>query len=141
MMCPTPALRSLVLVLLASALAGCGSFDRFASFDAWTGKSKPAEPGQKPAMAPAEMAGRWMLASPGRGQCAMIFAGPAGSAEGSIAPEGGCPGKFFTSRKWTYEQIGLVIRDHNGESLAQLSMAGDNFDGQSASGEPITLMR
>ena len=24
-------------------------------------------------------------------------------AEGTIAPEGGCPGKFFTSRKWIYE--------------------------------------
>jgi hypothetical protein len=136
-----PALHSFVLALAALGLAGCGSFDRFASFDAWTGKTKLAEAGQKQAMAPAEMAGRWMLASPGRGQCAMIFGGPAGSAEGSIAPEGGCPGKFFTSRKWTYEQNGLVIRDHNGEPLAQFSMAAGNFDGQAASGEPVTLTR
>lgn len=134
-------MHSLLLLLAAVTLVGCGSFDRFASFDAWTGKTKAAETGQRPAIAPTEMAGRWTLASPGRGQCAMIFGGPAGSAEGSIAPEGGCPGKFFTSRKWTYEQTGLVIRDHNGEPLAQLSMAGNNFDGETATGEPVTLMR
>jgi Protease inhibitor Inh len=141
MMRPKPALCSCLLVLVATTLAGCSSFDRFASFDSWTGKTKPAEPGQKPAVVPAEMAGRWTLASPGRGQCAMIFGAPAQAAEGSIAPEGGCPGKFFTSRKWTYEQTGLVIRDHNGEPLAQLSMAGNNFGGQAASGEAITLAR
>ena len=142
MMCPALALRLCVVALIASALAGCGSFDRFASFDAWTGKEQPPAPGQKPAAPPpAEMAGRWTLASPGRGQCAMLFLGPAGSAEGSIAPEGGCPGKFFTSRKWTYEPAGLVIRDHNGDTLAQLTMAGANFDGQAASGEPVTLVR
>src|SRR5262249_1328507 len=98
---------------------------------------------QQPSPAPTEMSGRWTLASPGRGQCALIFAAQAGAAEGSIAPEGGCPGKFFTSRKWTYEKSALVIRDHNGDALAQLTMAATtaNFDGQAASGEPITLMR
>ena len=33
---------------------------------------------------------------------------------GAIAPEGGCPGNFYTSRKWTIEQGSLVIRDHTG---------------------------
>ena len=135
-------LRPYLVVVIASALAGCGSFDRFASFDAWAGKTKATEPGQqRPAAAPAEMGGRWTLASPGRGQCAMLFVAQMGAAEGSIAPEGGCPGKFFTSRKWTYEQSALVIRDHNGDALAQLTVAGTNFDGQAASGEPVTLMR
>ena len=43
------------------------------------------------------------------------------AADGTIAPEGGCPGKFYTSRKWTYDQAGLTIRDHNGQPLAQLA--------------------
>ena len=56
-------------------------------------------------------------------------AAPAAS-EGTIAPEGGCPGKFFTSRKWTFDQGGLTIRDHNGQPLAQLSDAGRRFEGK-----------
>ena len=46
-----------------------------------------------------------------------------GEAEGTIAPEGGCPGNFYTSRKWTFEQGSLVIRDHNGQPLGQLALA------------------
>ena len=67
-------------------------------------------------------------------------AGTAG-AEGTIAPEGGCPGKFFTSRKWTYEQGSLVMRDHNGQPLAQLSGTGSNFEGKAVTGEPVMLTR
>ncbi len=46
------------------------------------------------------------------------------AVEGTIAPEGGCPGKFYTSRKWTYDQAGLTLRDHNGQPLAQLVREG-----------------
>lgn len=90
------------------------------------------------------MAGRWMLASPGRGQCNMTFrAASPGDAEGTIAPEGGCPGKFFTSRKWTFDSSGLSIRDHNSEPLAQLSSAagGATFSGKATTGDPVTLTR
>jgi hypothetical protein len=88
------------------------------------------------------MAGRWMLASPGRGQCNMTFGAAApGAAEGTIAPEGGCPGQFYTSRKWTFDSAGLVIRNHNSEPLAQLTAAGGRFAGQSIAGEAITLTR
>jgi hypothetical protein len=88
------------------------------------------------------MAGRWMLASPGRGQCNMTFraASPA-DAEGTIAPEGGCPGKFFTSRKWTFDSTGLSIRDHNSEPLAQLSASAGGFNGKATTGDPVTLTR
>ena len=61
--------------------------------------------------------------------------------EGTIAPEGGCPGKFFTSRKWTFDSNGLSIRDHNNEVLAQLSAADGNFSGKAASGDQVTLTR
>jgi hypothetical protein len=90
---------------------------------------------------PVEMAGRWVLASPGRGQCAMNLGSAPGAPEGTIAPEGGCPGNFYTSRKWVYDQTGLSIRNHRGEPLAQLTMAGGRFDGQSVAGEPVTLGR
>ncbi len=100
----------------------------------------PAPPA--PASAPAvNLAGRWVLAQPGRGQCIMTFGAQPNATEGTIAPQGGCPGKFFTSRKWTSDTSGLVIRDHNSEPLAQLSSKDGRFEGQSATGDPITLSR
>jgi len=95
-----------------------------------------------PAAAPStNLAGRWTLAQPGRGQCIMTFGAQPNAAEGTIAPQGGCPGKFFTSRKWTSDTSGLVIRDHNSEPLAQMSAKDGGFEGQSSTGEPITLSR
>jgi Protease inhibitor Inh len=91
---------------------------------------------------PVNMAGRWTLNSPGAGTCAMNFAGAAGAAEGTIAPEGGCPGNFFTSRKWVFEQDGLVIRDHTGKPLAQLAVVSPSrLDGQATGGQPVMLAR
>ena len=132
------ALRASALLLAAFSVAGCGN-DRFAGFGG-TAATEPA-PAQ-PSPAPANLAGRWLLSSPGRGQCSMTFrmASPA-AADGAIAPEGGCPGKFFTSRKWTYDAGGLVIRDHTGTPLARLSATDSGFDGKAAAGEPINLVR
>jgi hypothetical protein len=91
---------------------------------------------------PVSMAGRWTLNSPGAGACAMNFAGAQGAAEGTIAPEGGCPGNFFTSRKWVFEQDGLVIRDHTGKPLAQLAVVSPSrLDGQATGGQPVMLAR
>jgi hypothetical protein len=125
------------MVLTLLALAGCGGTTGF-DF----GGSNTAPTAATPSAPPINMSGRWLLSSPGRGQCHMTFgaASPA-AAEGTIAPEGGCPGKFFTSRKWSYDQAGLTMRDHNGQPLAQLSSAGTQFNGKAANGEPITLMR
>ena len=61
--------------------------------------------------------------------------------QGTIAPEGGCPGNFFTSRKWTFEHGMLIIRDFKNQPMAQLSYAGDRFEGQDASGGKLTLSR
>ena len=87
------------------------------------------------------MSGRWVLVSPGRGQCKMNFGGgPA--RRWPIAPEGGCPGNFSTSRNWNFEQAGLILRDHTGAPLGQSSAAGNaRSDGRSVAGEPITLCR
>ncbi|MDQ2954436.1 MAG: protease inhibitor Inh/omp19 family protein, partial [Pseudomonadota bacterium] len=105
---------------MAFAVAGC-DIERFGNFYGRSA-SAPAQP-DAGARAPVEMSGRWRLAFPGRGECAMTFQAAPGAVDGTIAPEGGCPGDFFTSRKWGFEQANLVIRNHNGEPLAQLSLA------------------
>jgi hypothetical protein len=72
----------------------------------------------------------------------MNFGHVPGAAQGTIAPEGGCPDKFFTSRKWTFERNVLIIRDHKDEPLAQLSFAGGRFEGRGGSaGAQLSLSR
>ena len=91
---------------------------------------------------PEPMAGRWQLSAPGQSQCVMNFNAGAAEGEGTIAPEGGCPGNFYTSRKWTFEQGALVIRDHTGAPLGQLALASPGrFDGKATNGQPVLLSR
>jgi len=71
----------------------------------------------------------------------MTLAATPGAAEGTIAPAGGCPGNFFTSRKWTFEHDMLIIRDHKSEALAVLSFAAGRFQGQANGGGSVTLAR
>ena len=69
-------------------------------------------------------------------------AGQQEATEGTIAPGGGCPFNFFTSRKWTYTDAGLTIRDHNAQALAQLTPAGSHrFEGKTGSGQEVALSR
>jgi hypothetical protein len=132
--------RPALAAALALAFAGC-DIERFSSFEYGRSGNAPAQTGTE-ARAPVEMSGRWRLASPGRGECAMTFQAVPGAVDGTIAPEGGCPGNFFTSRKWGFEQANLVIRNHNGEPLAQLTLAAaTRFDGNSVTGESVTLTR
>jgi hypothetical protein len=129
-----PALRANVL-LVALALAACNTdgLGGAASGPGASSFSSPTAP-------PTPIAGRWLFSSPGRGQCKMTFAAAnATAAEGTIAPEGGCPGKFYMSRKWTYDQNGLTMRDHNGQTLALLTGEAGRFEGKALSGEPVTL--
>jgi hypothetical protein len=124
-----PLTRTFAVVVLATLLADCGS-------DRGTGAV--------PAVATPQvaMAGRWVLSAASGGSCGMRFGGDPGAREGTIAPEGGCPGRFFTSRKWTFEQQLLVIQDHRGQALAQLnSSAPDRFEGKSSIGPAVTLAR
>lgn len=87
------------------------------------------------------MAGRWMLTAPNAPMCGINFRGPAGVREGSVAPEGGCPGKFFLSRRWKLDQDTLVISDEEGNGLASMSFADGQYKGQAAAGFPVTLAR
>jgi hypothetical protein len=109
---------------------------------------KPAPPAPPPQAEltppPIDMAGRWRLAGATGGGCFMTFGvaagAPASAAQGTIAPEGGCPGNFFTSRKWTFEDGALIIRDFKGQTLARLAYSGDHFQGEDATGA-LTLAR
>jgi hypothetical protein len=123
---------SLLLALAAAALLAACTGDRVAPVAAPLAAPAPAE----------AMAGRWLLAAAGSSQCTMTFGGNAGAGEGTIAPEGGCPANFFTSRKWTFEQGSLVIRDHTGAPLAQLAQTGPGrFEGKATGGLLMTLTR
>jgi hypothetical protein len=133
-----PTRTAVIVFAVTLGLAGC-SGDHLGGF-ALPGSSN--SPAAESKAAPVSLTGRWLLSSPSRGQCHMTFASATPTAvEGTVAPEGGCPGKFYMSRKWSYEQGNLIMRDHNGQPLAQLSNAGATFEGKATSGEPITLLR
>jgi hypothetical protein len=127
-------MRAVVLAFVAPCLlAGC------ASQQSTTSAPASATPYGAP---PEPVGGRWMFgAVGGPPPCVMTFGAAPGAGEGTIAPEGGCPGKFYMSRKWTYDQTGLTMRDHNGQPLAQLSSAGGRFDGKATAGEAVALSR
>jgi hypothetical protein len=125
-------------VALALPLASCAS-DR-ASAPVAAAESPPISAVRS--APPENLAGRWMLAAAGSSQCNMNFGAQPNASEGTIAPEGGCPGNFFTSRKWTFEGGSLVIRDHNGEPLGRLAHAATSrFEGKATAGAQVTLSR
>ena len=134
-----------IILLCTALLAACWSTDRSA-VDSGPGTS-PAGVGPAGSTAgaapPFNLAGRWTLSSPmGTGSCAMTFGAIQDATEGTIAPAGGCPFNFFTSRKWTYSEAGMAIRDHNAQVLAQLAPAGSNrFEGKTSSGQDVVLSR
>ena len=111
---------------IALCLAGCatGSF----------GGSTPVAPA-------GDMPGRWILSTPNAPICGMNFAGIPGAREGRVSPEGGCPYKFFMTRRWTLDQGTLAINDEDNQPLARFSNAGGRFEGQSTAGIPLTLTR
>lgn len=125
--------RTAAGVLMVLMLAGCAG-------EQLSLGGSPAAPTAAPAPA-VTMAGRWMLSAPNAPPCGMNFGGAPGAKEGSIAPEGGCPGNFFMSRHWALEQGALTINDHENNPLAQLKLAGTRYEGQSTAGTPVTLAR
>jgi glucose/arabinose dehydrogenase len=145
------------LTLIVATLAGCAGNSPFGNAQpqplastAPAGPTAPPAAAAPPAPSPAstspspppiDLVGRWKLAVAGGGACFMRFGNAPGAAQGTIAPEGGCPGKFFTSRKWTFDHDTLTIRDHKNETLAQLSYVAGRFEGSEASGIALTLSR
>jgi hypothetical protein len=89
----------------------------------------------------ADMTGWWMLSAPNAPPCGMEFDGAPGAREGTIMPDGGCPGNFFMSRRWALDHGSLVINDKESNPLARLNSAGGRYEGQSTAGTPVTLAR
>lgn len=114
-------------ILIALSLAGCAGGGSLG--------------GSTPPAADTGMAGRWVLAAPNAPTCGMNFAGPPGAREGSVSPEGGCPEKFFMSRRWALEQGALMIVDQDNQPLANMRYSTDRFEGQTTAGTPVTLSR
>ena len=129
-----------VVLIVPFALAGCTG-DRMTFADPFA--PTRAAPSPKPAGPPINMAGRWLLASPDGGQCGMNFTAAPNATAGRIAPEGGCPGNFFTSREWAFDQGALVIYDHKEQPLARLAASEPpgRFEGTAASGISVNLSR
>jgi len=138
---------ALSLVVLA-LLTACASKERLGGAPETASPPPPAEaaepppppPPPPPAPPPVALAGKWRLSAP-HGGCLMTFGATPGAADGTIAPAGGCPGKFFTSRKWTYEHDRLIVRDYKGQVLVELSFAGGRFEGKDMAGTAISLAR
>jgi Protease inhibitor Inh len=146
--CATAVARVAAGALLLAALSACASTDRFGGGQPdQTVAAAPAPPEPPPppppSPPPVDLAGKWKLSVAGGGACVMTFGNnPAAAAEGTVAPAGGCPGNFFTSRKWTFEHDMLIIRDHKSEVLVELSFADGHFAGQAINGGgAITLSR
>jgi hypothetical protein len=126
-----PTIRAPGGAVVAMLLAGCAG-------NPLGGATPTAAPAQAQ---PIIMNGRWILTTPNAPSCGMNFAGAAGRQEGAIAPEGGCPGNFFTSRHWTLAAGALTINDQNNEPLAQLTYVDGRFEGKANAGMAVTLSR
>jgi Protease inhibitor Inh len=127
---------AVIAMVAIAAAAGCANHD--APPPEVAAAPAPPPPPQPP---PIDVAGRWRLSAAGGGACFMTFAHNPGAPQGTIAPEGGCPGNFFTSRKWTFEHGALIIRDHKSDVLAELPFAGGRFEGRQTGGGALTLSR
>ena len=123
-----PVLRAAAGVLVAWLLAGCAG-------SPFGGATPAAE-----ATLDVDMTGRWILATPNAPSCGMNFAGAPGALAGTVEPEGGCPGKFYTSQRWMLDKGTLTINDEN-HPLARLSFASGRYEGQATAGMPVTLAR
>jgi hypothetical protein len=136
------AAKAAAALLVLAALAACSGNSQLAAERPEPPVSAPPPPPPPLAPPPVDIAGRWKLAAASGGACFMTFGtASAVAAEGTIAPAGGCPGSFFTSRKWTFEHGNLIMRDHKGEPLAQLSFAGGHFEGHETAGAAVSLSR
>jgi hypothetical protein len=111
-------------ILIAAMLAGCAGNP--------IGETSPVT---------ADMTGRWILAAPNAPSCGVNMNGAPGAQQGSIVPEGGCPGNFYTSRHWSLNAGTLTIVDDQNQPLASLTLTGGHFEGQATTSMPLTLAR
>ncbi|HEX4407268.1 MAG TPA: AprI/Inh family metalloprotease inhibitor [Xanthobacteraceae bacterium] len=136
---PNSAKIATLLAIALAILAGCATQHPNTSPDEDAAASSPPPSPAKPSPPPTDLGGKWKFTT-GSGSCLMAFSANPGAADGTIAPAGGCPGAFFTSRKWSYEHDRLILRDHKGNVLVELSFADGHFQGQGPTGA-VTLAR
>ncbi len=141
-------MKAAVALLALASLAACSGTTILGGNPEPPAAPPPAAEPPPVTPPPVDLAGRWQLSAAAGGSCFMTFgdapnapASGGAAAQGPIAPEGGCPGSFFTSRKWTFEDGTLIVRDFKGRPLAQLSYVGGHFEGQDKSGGALTLSR
>ncbi len=137
------------LLCALAAVGACTNTARFGGGEPETAAAPPP-PASPPVAAPAppspaqpppvDLAGKWKLSAAGSA-CLLTLTDEPGATDGKIAPAGGCPGDFFTSRKWTFDHDALMIHDYKGQMLVQLSFTGGHFEGKDANGAAITLAR
>jgi hypothetical protein len=139
-LCSGPGRAASVLLVTAAAVGACTTTPQLTAAPSEQAQPSPSPAPPPPQAPPTDLAGRWRLAA-ASGACVMTLAAMPGAAEGTIAPAGGCPGNFFTSRKWTFEHDMLIIRDHKSEALAELSFSAGRFQGQATGGGSVTLAR
>jgi hypothetical protein len=137
-LCGSRAAKAAAAVLMLAVLSACSTTPAPEPPPA-AAVPPPAPP--PPSPPPIDLAGRWRLTAAAGGGCFMTLGDATGAAQGTVAPEGGCPGSFFTSRKWTFEQGNLIVRNHKGEPLAQLAFTGGHFEGKDNGGGSLTLSR
>ena len=99
--------------------------------------SLEATPTQKDLTIP----GRWILSTANAPTCGLEFGGAASGRTGSISPDGGCPGKFYLSRRWSMDDGAITITDEQDQPLAYFRLVGDRYEGQTTSGTPMILSR
>jgi hypothetical protein len=143
------AVAALLALATLSALSACSGGSLLGTQGEPPPAATPAPPpAPAPTPPPVDLAGRWQFSAASAGSCFMTFANTANTPaqeesapQGTIAPEGGCPGNFFMSRKWTFEHGALIMRDFKGRPLAQLSYSGDRFEGQGATLGALSLSK
>ena len=124
------AVRAAIGVLVVLTLTAC------AGEQLSLGSSAPT-----PTPADSSIPGRWMLNVPNAPSCGLEFGGAPGARTGKVAPDGGCPGSFYMSRRWAMDGNALTITDGESRPLAQFKSNGTHFEGQSTAGTPVTLTR
>lgn len=87
----------------------------------------------------AAITGRWVLSAPNAPPCGVEFREGSDRRSGNLVPDGGCPGNFYKSRRWSFADGTLAIGTETDEILARLDYKGSVYEGKAADGTPLTL--
>ncbi len=96
---------------------------------------------QGPMASQSGMTDRWDLSAPNAPPCGMNFDGETAASQGTVVPDGGCPGEMYRSRTWVLANDTLTINDGESQPLATFKRAPVGFQGVSSAGAPVTLTR